>query len=119
MIMSETPLSSLPPALTPPEIFTPSEPMAPLTRPTNVLAILSLLSGISAWTFFPLLGAFLSIIFGHVARAKIKRAKNEEKGDGFAVAGLILGYVQLVVILVSVLLFMDFVISLITSPSRH
>jgi len=51
--------------------------------PTNTLAILALVFGF----MFPIAG----IICGHIARGQIKRTG--ESGDGFALAGLILGYV--------------------------
>jgi uncharacterized protein DUF4190 len=60
---------------------------------TNSLAIASLVTGILAWVACPLLGAILAIIFGHVARGQIKQSG--EAGGGMAVAGLVLGYVNL------------------------
>jgi flagellar basal body-associated protein FliL len=44
--------------------------------------------------FFP-----LAIIFGHVARSEIKRSNGSITGSGMALAGLILGYLPLVVIM--------------------
>ena len=54
---------------------------------TNTLAILSLIFGI--------LGGYLAIIFGHIALSQIKRTG--ERGGGMATAGLILGYLWLIV----------------------
>jgi len=55
---------------------------ASLRDHTNTLAILSLIFGI--------LGGYLAIVFGHIAKSQIKRT--DEKGSGLATAGLILGY---------------------------
>ena len=60
---------------------------------TNSLAIASLVTGILAWLLCPLLGGILAVIFGHVSRGQIKRSG--EGGGGMALAGLILGYLNL------------------------
>lgn len=60
---------------------------------TNGLAIASLVTGILAWVMCPLLSAVLAIIFGHIARGQIKQSG--EGGGGLAMAGLVLGYVNL------------------------
>lgn len=60
---------------------------------TNSLAVASLVSGILSWLLCPFLGAVLAVIFGHVARGQIKNTG--EGGGGMAMAGLILGYVNL------------------------
>lgn len=66
---------------------TPSYAAAPASQKTNVLAIVSLVSAF----FIPLVG----IITGHIALSQIK--KTGEQGRGLALAGLIIGYVLLVV----------------------
>lgn len=60
---------------------------------SNGLAIASLCTGIVGWTVVPVLSSIAAIIFGHMARAQIRRTG--EQGDGFAIAGLILGYTML------------------------
>ena len=63
---------------------------------TSGSAIASLILGILAWTFLPFIGAILAVILGHLARSEIRRAPpGTFTGDGLAVAGLVLGYVQL------------------------
>lgn len=62
---------------------------------TNSLAIVSLVSGIVSWFAIPLLGAIVAIITGHMARSQIKQSY--ESGDGLAIVGLILGYLNLAV----------------------
>jgi Domain of unknown function (DUF4190) len=65
--------------------------MVPLT-PTNGLAIGSLVCGILE--FFTLgLAAVPAVILGHLARGQIRRTG--ERGDGMAVAGLILGWMAI------------------------
>jgi len=69
----------------------------PASRTTNALAVASMAFGISAWCVLPFIGAIVAIICGHLARGEIRRAPvGTMGGDGFAVAGLILGYVHLI-----------------------
>jgi len=68
----------------------------PATRSTNALAVVSLVSGIAAWCVFPFIGAIVAVVCGHLARSEIRRAPPASmEGDGMAVAGLALGYAQL------------------------
>ncbi len=62
---------------------------------TNTMAIVSLVAGVLSWFFFPFFGAVVAIITGHVARNQIKISHNTEGGDGLAIAGLVLGYLNL------------------------
>ncbi|MGC9667903.1 DUF4190 domain-containing protein [Planosporangium sp. 12N6] len=61
------------------------QPVPPAPRPTNAMAILSL---VFAFVFWP-----LAIIFGHVGKRQI--ARTGEGGSGLATAGLVLGYLWL------------------------
>ena len=64
-------------------------------RTTSALAVVSLVSGIAAWCMLPVVGAIGAIVCGHLARGEIRRAPDRLEGDGLAIAGLVLGYVQL------------------------
>ena len=59
---------------------------------TNSLAVVALVLGFT----FPV----LAIPFGHVARAQIRRTGG--RGDGMALAGLILGYLGLASLVIAV-----------------
>lgn len=76
---------STPTTTTQPPTFTP--------RPTNTMAILSL---VFAFLFWP-----LSIVFGHMARKQIKTSG--ENGRGLATAGLVISYLGLGVFLLVVI----------------
>lgn len=67
---------------------------------TSTYAILSLAFGLIAWLMAPLLGAIVAVVCGHLARAEIRRSPHPLEGDGMALAGLILGYLQIVLALV-------------------
>jgi hypothetical protein len=77
--------------------------------PTSTAAIVSLVFGIVAWVGLPLIGAVVAIVAGHIARADIRQSQGRLEGDGFAIAGLLLGWIQLLLtVLVVLLLFMVF-----------
>jgi hypothetical protein len=78
----------------------------PVVRSTSTLAVVSLVFGIVTWLVLPLVGALVAVVCGHLARAEIRRAPEPGlEGDGMALAGLILGYVHLAVVVLLVLLF--------------
>ncbi|MGP1667271.1 MAG: DUF4190 domain-containing protein [Rhodanobacter sp.] len=70
------------------------------------MAIVSMVFGILAWSVLPFIGAIVAIVCGHLARNDIYRAAadNPIDGNGMAVAGLVLGYVQLLLIVAGTLL---------------
>jgi peptidyl-prolyl cis-trans isomerase B (cyclophilin B) len=70
----------------------------PPPRPTNALAIVSL---VCAFVFAP-----LGIVFGHISLSQIKRSG--EQGRGLALAGLIIGYVVTALTVVVVVLAVAF-----------
>ena len=78
--------------------------IAPVPR-TSTTAVLSLVFGILSWVMLPLLGAIVAVVTGHVARSEIRRAApGELEGDGMAVAGLVLGWANLALVLFGLLL---------------
>ena len=83
-----------------PEIPSPASP----TGETSTLAAISLISGILAWFFLPLVGAVIAIITGHMAKSEIRKNPVYLSGDGLATAGLVLGYAQLVLGVLSICL---------------
>jgi hypothetical protein len=66
----------------------------------NSMATASLVCGLGQM-FFPPFPTIAAIVLGHKARRQIRQTG--EQGDGFAVAGLILGYIGLGVVLLAVL----------------
>jgi len=78
------------------------------SRQTSGLAILSLVMGICSWTILPFIGSVVAIITGHMARAEIRRRPHELEGDGLAVAGLILGWVNVAVAVLAIGAFIVF-----------
>jgi hypothetical protein len=77
---------------------TPVTPVTPVTR-INGLAIASLACGLAQVVFGPL-AAVPAIVFGHAARQQIKHSG--EQGARLALAGLILGWVVILGVLLLV-----------------
>lgn len=69
----------------------------PYARPTstNGLAIASMVLGI-LWIYW--IGSILALVFGYVARDQIKRSG--QQGDGMAIAGIVLGWVGIGILLI-------------------
>ena len=63
---------------------------------------MGLVCGIAGFLFF--IPAVLGIIFGFIARSQIKQSRGTQKGDGMAIAGIIVGFawIALLVLLIAV-----------------
>lgn len=73
------------------------------SRQTSTMAIISLIFGVLSWCVLPFIGAVVAIVCGHSARSEIRRAPpGSIEGDGMAVAGLILGWAHLALIILLV-----------------
>lgn len=59
------------------------------------LAVGSLVCGILGFLFLPLLGSILAVICGRMALTEIESSRGRIGGSGMAMAGLVLGYIQL------------------------
>jgi hypothetical protein len=74
-------------------------PMSSMPPRTSGTAIASLVFGILSWCVLPFIGAILAIVLGHSARNEIRRAPpGAIDGEGFATAGLILGWAHVVIV---------------------
>ncbi|MFT4212796.1 MAG: DUF4190 domain-containing protein [Microbacterium sp.] len=100
------------PAYPPPAYGYPPYPAYPPPARTNVMAILSLVFAF----VFPVLG----VVFGHISLNQIKRTG--EEGRGLALAGLILGYVfvgLVVVYIVFWIIWVFFIIGMVGASSGY
>jgi hypothetical protein len=72
-------------------------------RPTtNGLAVGSCIAGL-VWFWW--LGSIAAIVFGHVALGQIKRSGGVQTGRGVAITGLVLGYLEIVGVLIKLVFF--------------
>jgi Tfp pilus assembly protein PilE len=65
---------------------------------TDGKAIGSLICGIASVTIFSILAGIPAIILGHVSRSDIRKSAGRLKGEGLALAGLIMGYISIAII---------------------
>ena len=70
-------------------------------RRTNGLAIASLICSCAGVFFLP---AILGVAFGFVARSQITRSSGLQKGDGLAIAGIIVGFGWLALLVLGIAL---------------
>jgi thiol:disulfide interchange protein len=72
------------------------------------MAVISLIFGVLSWCVLPFIGAVVAVVCGHSARSEIRRAPpGSIEGDGMALAGLILGWAHLALLILLVfILFM-------------
>jgi len=86
------------------DVTPPPPPARPtFVRPTpsvNGLAVASLVAGLLWMSWF---GSILAIVLGHVALGQIDRTGGRQAGRGIALAGLVIGYVELLMLAVTVL----------------
>lgn len=92
----------------PPQPVYPQPPAAPPPLPGNAYATApgetsgkamgSLISGVAAYVIAPFVGAVVAVVLGHLGMSEIKKSAGRLKGDGLAVAGLVLGYLQISVL---------------------
>jgi len=83
-----------------------ASPYAPYGQPaaqkTNGLAIAALVCGIGGFLF--LIPAILGIIFGFIARSQIRNSNGQQKGSGMALAGIIVGFAWLAILVLEITL---------------
>src|SRR5262249_15869329 len=64
-----------------------------LPTETSGKATASLISAIAAYVIVPFIGAIVAIVLGHMGLSEIKKSAGRLKGEGMAIAGLVLGYI--------------------------
>ena len=64
--------------------------------PTSTLALISLIAGIVGFTALPILGGIVALFTGYAARKETRAVPAKFSGDGLATAGIIMGWIQVV-----------------------
>ncbi len=70
---------------------------SPVSPKRNGLAVASLVCSFFFWLYG--IGAILGIVFGFVSRSQIKHSGGTQRGKGMALAGIIIGFVSVVIVL--------------------
>lgn len=73
--------------------------------PTSTLAIVSVIAGIIGFSAMPIIGGIVALITGYMARKETKATPPTASGDGLALAGIIMGWIQLGLAVVSICCF--------------
>ena len=77
---------------------------------TNHLAVASLALGIASFLFLGPVASVPGVIIGHIGRKQIRESSGTQTGDGLAITGLVVNYVNILIVLLA----MIFVGSLLT-----
>jgi len=77
----------------------------PISPPNSTAALVSLIAGIASWIMFPVIGSIIAVVAGHMARNEIRASNGQVGGSGMALAGLILGYLQIALLILAVCAF--------------
>lgn len=70
-------------------------------RPTNTMAIVSLVSSIVGLTMLPFIGSIVGVVTGHIAKRQI--AESGEEGSGIATAGLVIGWIGVAILILIII----------------
>jgi hypothetical protein len=104
--------------------FTPAVPQpyqqpyqVPRARPTNGMAIASLIMGITGFTCLPALGSILALIFGYIGKGQVARSQGAQDGRGMALAGIVMGWIGLILTLVVAGLILASVVAVVESDA--
>ena len=79
-----------------------SAPYGVAGPPNSTAAVVSLVFGILSWVFLPVIGPIVAVVAGHMARAEIRRLNGQVGGGGMAMAGLVLGYLQIALLALAI-----------------
>ena len=98
-VMAQPPAPPPGPAIQQPPYAVPGQyvPQYAPPQPTDGKATASLILGILSVTCLGALTGIPAIILGHVSRSSIQKSGGKLKGEGLALAGLIMGYFSLVI----------------------
>lgn len=111
--LPDQPGESVPPASQPTPAYGQTAPSygQPTGTKTNTLAIISLVASLIG--LFTGIGFLVGIICGHISLSQIK--KTAEQGRGLAVAGLIIGYIGILLSIILTIVFIALFATLATS----
>jgi hypothetical protein len=75
---------------------------------TSTLAIVSLIAGLLGFAGFPIIASIIAIITGAMARQETRAVPPRATGDGMATAGIIMGAIQLVLVVIGLCCFLAY-----------
>jgi len=88
-------------AYSPPPPAAAYPPPAPVSRGTNGFSIASLVLGI-VWIYW--VGSILALVFGYIAKSQIDRSGGAQGGRGMAIAGIVLGWIGIALLILFIVI---------------
>jgi len=85
------------------DIYAPPQNPPQLPPKNSGLAIASLICGILGISCLSLVGGIPAVICGHLALANIKKSPSLLTGGGMAIAGLVMGYISILIMVIAIL----------------
>jgi hypothetical protein len=77
--------------------------------PNSNLAIISLIAGILGLTLLPAIGSIVALIIGYMAKKEIEESRGALGGEGMAKAGILLGWIGIVLDVIGICFIGSFV----------
>lgn len=93
-------------------MYQPGYYQGPMAPSTSGYAIASLVCAILGWVGFPVIGSIAGAIFGHIALNEIRRSEGRLQGHGLALAGLIISYATLALLVLAVVVVIFVLVSI-------
>jgi len=92
----------------PPGPYQAPPPGVPISRPkpNDGSAIASLIMGIAAFLVCPLVLGVLAVVFGYIGKRNIQDSGGMLGGEAFAVAGIILGWINIAIVAIFAIIFL-------------
>ena len=90
--------------------------------PTSTMAVVSLVAAILGFSALPLIGGVVALITGYAARKENRSTPPTATGDGLATAGIVMGWLQLVLAVIGICCFVAyfvFVIGVVATTSHR
>ena len=90
--------------------------------PTSTMAVVSLVAAILGFSVLPLIGGVVALVTGYAARKETRSTPPTATGDGLAPAGIVMGWLQLVLAVICICCFVAyfvFVIGVVATTSHR
>ena len=110
----EAPAPTTPPAAAPNYWAAPSQPAE-----TNAWAIVSLVASILSWVGLFGIGGIVGLIAGIVGRNQIRDSAGRQTGDGIAIAGIVLGGINVVLSCIAILCVLAVILGTFSVPFMY
>lgn len=94
-------------------------PYQPVVRgpQTSTFAIASLVTSLVSWFIIPFIGGIVAVVLGHIARNEIRKSNGTISGGGMALAGLIIGYIQIALTIIGIAIIIWIVVIFASNPN--